>query len=105
MVDSSLYNQKDLDKVSKLSYATIVVAAERIEDMPIIRKIGDIIRIQNASMKVRDGQKQFVVDERSNWCLFSPTSSSSEDKAKTPLVNLDDMDLEDGQEVDDTNFK
>jgi hypothetical protein len=56
-------------------------------------------------MKVRDGQKQFVVDERSSWCLFSPTSSAPEDKAKSALVHLDDMELEDGQEVDDTNFK
>ena len=45
VVDSSLYSQKDLDKVTKLSYATIVVAAERIEDMPIIRKIGDIVSL------------------------------------------------------------
>lgn len=70
VVDCSLYgiDPKDFKSKKSLQYATIVVIGERIEDMPVIRKIGDIIRIQKATQKEgSDGQIQFLVDERSNW--------------------------------------
>lgn len=94
VVDSSMYSQKELEKCSRLSYATIVVVGERLEDMPVIRRIGDIIRIQKASMKIKEGIKQFVVDERSCWCLFGPNSMGPDDKTKIAQVQYEDMDLD-----------
>jgi hypothetical protein len=115
VVDLSLYLKKDFEKGDNLQHANLVVVGERLEDMPIVRKIGDIIRIQKASLKMREGQRQFIVDERSSWCLFSPNTTGSDEKSKVSYgsdqfgklsnVLLEDMEFEDEQDKEDPNFK
>jgi histidinol phosphatase-like enzyme len=70
VIDSTLYNEKGTQISKKIDYASVVVVGERIEDMPVVRRIGDILRIQKATVKVNEGEKKYIVDERSNWCLF-----------------------------------
>lgn len=89
----------------KQSYATIVVVGERIEDMPIIRRIGDIIRIQKATMKIKENIKQFIVDENSNWCLFGPDNLGPDDKIKTSQIQFEEFGAEDGPEKEEINIK
>lgn len=107
VVDSSLKDRgkKAKSKEEPIKYASIVVVGERIEDMPIIRNIGDIIRIQKASLKVKNGQKQFVVDERSNWALWGPLTLGPDGVAKTTQIQADEMEVDQPDEKDDPNFK
>ena len=50
-----------------------MIYAYRIQDLPIIRRIGDIIRICRADVRVRKGKRQFNVNvyHNSSWALFS----------------------------------
>ena len=43
-----------------------------MEDLPVVRKIGDIIRVQGALVKDYKGQPYFSVNTSygSSWCLF-----------------------------------
>lgn len=96
VVDSSLYKENDLKRGKNLNFSTLVVVGERIEDMPIIRQIGDIIRIQKATQKVsKEGEIKFLVDERSNWCLFSPDAAGPDERNTTPHVQFEEMECED----------
>lgn len=70
MIDSTLYSEKGAQINKKIDYATVVVIGERMEDMPIVKRIGDILRIQRATVKVKNGEKKYIVDDKSNWCLF-----------------------------------
>ena len=46
--------------------------AKRMEDLPVVRKIGDIIRVHRAMVKDYKGITQFNVNltHDSSWCLF-----------------------------------
>ena len=90
---------------NKLPYATIVVVGERIEDMPVIRRIGDIIRIQKSSVKVKDGIKQFIVDENSNWCLFGSSNYGPDDNMKSIQAHFEDLGVDKSQEKEEINVK
>ena len=45
----------------------------RMQDLPIIRRIGDIIRIHRANVRVFQGKRQFNVNVYHNsfWLLYS----------------------------------
>ena len=63
-------NQKD--------YAEIVIFAYRKQDLPFIQRIGDIIRIHGANVRVWKGKRQFNVNvyHNSSWVLYSSDSLS-----------------------------
>jgi hypothetical protein len=46
--------------------------AKRLEDLPVVRKIGDIVRVHRSVCKDYKGVKQFSVNlgYNSSWCLF-----------------------------------
>lgn len=54
-------------------FATAIIYAKRFEDLPIVKNLGDVIRIHRANMKQYQDQKQFHVNVyyNSSWCLFS----------------------------------
>jgi len=100
VVDESLYPESLLKQYSSLNgaakqatdlpYATIIFIDERFENMPVVRRIGDIIRIQKASFKIIDGIKQFIVDDRSHWCLFNTDYRNEDDRQmQTKTVDID----------------
>jgi len=47
--------------------------AKRFEDLPIISKIGDIIRVHRATLRIYNNQRQFNANiyYNSSWALFS----------------------------------
>jgi hypothetical protein len=67
VVDPSLNGVKTDD------YATIVLYANRFEDLPIVHRVGDVIRVHRAALRLYDDKRQFNVNVQHNgsWCLFS----------------------------------
>ena len=70
IVDPSLYikNQKG----DGSDFATVVLYAKRFEDLPIITRLGDIIRVHRATLRLYNGQRQFNANifYNSSWALF-----------------------------------
>jgi len=58
---------------SKEEYASVIIYAKRFEDLPIIHRLGDIIRIHRANMRLYNGKRQFNVNMfyKSSWALYS----------------------------------
>ena len=59
----------------------MLIYAKRIEDLPVVRKLGDIIRVHRANAKEFNGNKQFHVNVfyNSSWCLFSQDEAKDDD--------------------------
>ena len=73
VVDPSLNGAKSND------YATVVLYANRFEDLPIVHRVGDLIRVHRASLRLYDDRRQFNVNVQHNgsWALFSTDKSSA----------------------------
>ena len=71
IVDPSLHSSGA--KASDNDYATVVIYGSKFEDMPIVNRIGDIIRLHRATLRLYNNQRQFNVSTHWNgsWCLFS----------------------------------
>mmetsp|Transcript_34681 Transcript_34681/g.53152 ORF Transcript_34681/g.53152 Transcript_34681/m.53152 type:complete len:466 (-) Transcript_34681:33-1430(-) len=62
-----------LNPKTKQDYAQVVIYASRFEDLPIIHRIGDIIRVHRAQVRIYQGKTQFnvYVNYKSSWALYS----------------------------------
>ena len=60
---------------------SVIIFAKRLEDLPVVKRIGDIIRIHRAGIKVYKDIKQFNVNVfyNSSWCLFSANLENPEE--------------------------
>jgi len=69
-----------LNSKAKSEGAQVVIYAKRFEDLPIVHRIGDVIRINRANYRMYNNTKQFNANVyyKSSWALYSA------DKA-TPL--------------------
>lgn len=58
-----------------------MIYAKRVEDLPIVRKLGDIIRVHRANAKEYQETKQYHVNVffNSSWCLFSQDEGKDSD--------------------------
>jgi hypothetical protein len=63
-------------------YATVTMYAKKFEDLPIVLRIGDIIRLHRATLRMYNNRRQFNVSMHWNgsWALFSTE--------KTPVVGV-----------------
>ena len=54
-------------------YASVVMYAKRFEDLPIVLRMGDIIRLHRATLRMYSNRRQFNVSMHWNgsWALFS----------------------------------
>jgi len=54
-------------------YANVVMYAKRFEDLPIVLRMGDIIRLHRATLRMYNNPRQFNISMHWNgsWCLFS----------------------------------
>ena len=54
-------------------YSNVVIYAQRFEDLPIVHRIGDIIRIHRAMLRLWQGKRQFNLNMYMNgsWVLYS----------------------------------
>ena len=79
VVDPSLHikNQKGTGDAS--DYANVVLYAKSFEDLPIIHRIGDIIRVHRAQVGLYNKQRQFNANVfyNSSWALFSTDKQSA----------------------------
>jgi len=80
IVDPSLHS-KGGKAPTENDYATVVIYAKRFEDLPIANKVGDIIRLHRATLRLYKNQRQFNVSTHWNgsWAVFS-----TEDSQYTP---------------------
>mmetsp|Transcript_2145 Transcript_2145/g.3208 ORF Transcript_2145/g.3208 Transcript_2145/m.3208 type:complete len:87 (+) Transcript_2145:164-424(+) len=71
VIDETLHSSSESHN-SSVKFALITFYAKRIEDLPIARKIGDIVRIHRSNVKEFRGIKQFNANMAYNsaWCLF-----------------------------------
>jgi len=55
------------------AYANVVIYANKFEDLPIVHRIGDIIRVHRANMRIYQNKRQFNVNiyYQSSYALFS----------------------------------
>lgn len=54
-------------------YASVVMYAKRFEDLPIVLRMGDVIRLHRATLRMYNNRRQFNVSMHWNgsWALFS----------------------------------
>jgi hypothetical protein len=73
-----------LNSKTKGDYAQVVIYAKRFEDLPIIHRLGDVIRIHRANLRIYNNQRQFNVNVyfKSSWALYSSDKT-------TPLGAID----------------
>jgi len=79
IVDPSLHSKGG--KPSDSDFATVVIYANKFEDLPIISRVGDIIRLHRANLRIHDGKRQFNVSLSlfASWAVFN-----AEDSANAP---------------------
>jgi len=60
-------------KTGKQECAQVVIYAKRFEDLPIVHRLGDIIRVHRANLRMYKGTRQFNVNVyyKSSWALYS----------------------------------
>lgn len=66
VIDPSLHSGKE-------SHATVVIYARRFEDLPIVHRLGDVIRLHRATLRLYKNHRQFNVSTQWNgsWALFN----------------------------------
>jgi len=79
IVDPSLYLKSQKGTGDASDYATLVLYAKRFEDLPIIHRVGDIIRVHRATLRLYNGVRQFNANVfyNSSWALFSTDKKSA----------------------------
>jgi len=84
IVDPSLHSKGA--KPGDDDFATVVVYGKKFEALPILSKVGDIIRLHRATLRLYDGKRQFNVSTQwsGSWAVFdgeagmTPTSYSGD---------------------------
>lgn len=71
VVDQTLHSNVE-GANNQIKFGLVTYFAKRMEDLPVVRKIGDVIRVHRAIVKDYKGIKQFNVNitYNSSWCLF-----------------------------------
>lgn len=61
-------------------YAQVVIYGKRFEDLPIAAKVGDIIRLHRAAVRIYNHKRQFNVSTHWNgsWALFNSENALNE---------------------------
>jgi hypothetical protein len=80
IIDPSLHYKGG--KTTDNDYATVVIYGKRFEDLPIASRIGDIIRLHRATLRMFKSKRQFNVSTQwqGSWALFA-----AEDSAFAPI--------------------
>jgi hypothetical protein len=79
-------NSKDdelrYDAEAEPKHSMVIVYSKRMEDCPMLRRIGDVIRVTKATLKMHRGTKQFHVRtfHEASWALFSSNPKEEEVK-------------------------
>ena len=91
-VNSSLYvcSLKIVDTSLNAStkgdnYASVVIYSKRFEDLPIVLRLGDVIRLHRATLRMYNDHRQFNVSVQwsGSWALFSTDKTTALNAATT----------------------
>lgn len=65
-------------KASDDDFATVVIYGKKFEQLPILTRVGDIIRLHRSSLRMYNGRRQFNVSThwQGSWAIFSADDSS-----------------------------
>lgn len=79
----------EFDFEGVVTTSTLVMFAKRFEDLPIVQRVGDIIRVHRAFCGLYKGAKQFTCNIffNSSWALFSHLTAK--DRLKVEGVEAD----------------
>jgi hypothetical protein len=82
----------------------VVIYAKRFEDLPLIRRVGDVIRIHRANIRSYKDLKQFNVNVfyNSSWCLFSTIDSADDG---SDMMDLDEENMNNDHSGDDQEME
>lgn len=71
--DRFICSLKVIDPTCKKDHCQVVIYAKRFEDLPIIHRVGDVIRVHRATLRMYNNMRQFNVNVyyKSSWALFS----------------------------------
>ena len=97
VIDGSLHTEGD--QINKeFAFAVIIIYANRFEDCPIVRQIGDVIRVHRANCKNYKGRRQYNVNVSgsASWSLFE-TNPKHALKGDDSNSDVDMADGEDGE--------
>lgn len=91
IVDPSLHMKSAKGSGDNSEYATLVFFAKKFEDLPIIHRIGDIIRVHRAALRIYNHQRQFNVNiyYKGSWCLFSTDKRSPIQEVNNEVAGSD----------------
>lgn len=72
VVSCKVADPSSVSKGGKLSTVNVVFFAKTFEDLPIIQRVGDIVRVHRAKFQHYNDVRQLNVNMyyRSSWCLF-----------------------------------
>lgn len=88
------------DRIKDFKFAVVIIYANRFEECPIVRQIGDIIRVHRANVKEFKGRKQFHVNVNFNasWSLFetNPKHALKGDDSASDTEMVDEANAEEG---------
>jgi hypothetical protein len=76
IIDPSLHSKGA--KPTENDFATVVIYGKRFEDLPIASRVGDIIRLHRATLRMYQGKRQFNVSTQwqGSWALFAAEDSA-----------------------------
>jgi len=79
IVDPSLNLKREKGTGDASDYATCILYAKRFEDLPIVTRVGDVIRVHRATLRLHNHQRQFnaSVFYNSSWALFSAEANEN----------------------------
>ena len=80
IADASMNIDKKED--GHVEFCTLVMFANKFEDLPISQRVGDIIRVHRSSVGLYKGQKQFTANIffNSSWAIFHPNIDKNTSK-------------------------
>ena len=87
-------------------FATVVMYAKKFEDLPIVLRIGDIIRLHRASLRLYNGKRQFNLSMHwtSSWVLWSTDKTNPQGASQGDLVPLSQSGARPTLEKQDTSI-
>jgi len=99
VIDNSMHT-KGNESLKDYKYATVIIYAKRFEDCPIVRRIGDVIRVHRAGVKSYQDRKQFHVNVtfNSSWCLFATQPEHALDGGQMEDTEMNSNDSDEGSQ-------
>ena len=95
VIDGTTQNIEGDENKKNYDFSVVIIYAHKFEECPIVRQIGDIIRVHRANVKEYKERKQFHVNVNFNasWALFetNPKHALSGDDSQSDSEMRDEQ--------------